>query len=537
MTAYYNEIEPSAVAWLRDLIKRGLIADGIVDDRSIEDVQPDDLKGFTQCHFFAGIGGWSLALRMAGWADDRPVWTGSCPCQPFSDAGKGKGLSDERHLWPAVYRLIKECAPDVVFGEQVASKDALGWLDVVRADLEGSDYAVGAIDTCAASVGAFHIRQRLYWVADRAIYRREQVGQDLGGGTERGIAQGVEQRPAGGGSRDVANAHQEQRYGTWGVGPGRGLEPADSGASTSSMADTNGRGRTPGTQGFEQGHGSGGGPAIELESDSSANGPVVDASGSGCGPLDRERNESARSQVPVGGSSLPGSRLGNTSGSGGGRDTGTIPGAQAPCGVERALTGHLPDQPIASSTAAGTVVHPSSPGSPVGRDQRSDPGQELPPAERASGGIVSVADPGLQRRPESSLYIRSTGQDQATPLERGASLWSSCDWYPCADGRKRPAQSGIQPLAARVPDRVVRVCPACLCAGILDDDARHQVQAQEHDQDTSLEGVCVCVGSAASMAPMCTLQCSGRIGCRSCTGRVIRSCLSKRPTSSGRTWT
>lgn len=455
MTAYYNEIEPSAVAWLRELIKRGLIADGIVDDRSIEDVHPDDLKGFTQCHWFGGIGGWSLALRMAGWADDRPVWTGSCPCQPFSDAGKGKGLSDERHLWPAFYRLIKECAPDVVFGEQVASKDALGWLDVVRADLEGSDYAVGAIDTCAASVGAFHIRQRLYWVADRTIYRRGQVGQDLGRGTERGIAQGMEQRPAGGSSRDVANAHQEQRYGTWGVGPGRGLEPADSGASTSSMADTNGRGRTPGTQGFEQGHGSGGGPAIELESDSSANGPLAhpsstaasileDAHGVGC---QRMREEPAY-------------------------------GLSGPAGQ------------ILIPAAAGTVVHPSSPGSPVGRDQRSDPGQELPPAERASGGIVPVADPSLQRRPESSLYIRSTGQDQATPLERGAGLWCSCDWYPCADGRKRPAQSGIQPLAARVPDRVVRVCPACLCAGILDDDVRHQVQAREHDQRTSLEGVC-----------------------------------------------
>ncbi len=84
MTAYYNEFDPAAEAWLRELIKAGEIAPGDVDTRSIEDVRPSDLRGYTQCHFFAGIGGWSLALRMAGWPDDRPVWTGSCPCQPFT---------------------------------------------------------------------------------------------------------------------------------------------------------------------------------------------------------------------------------------------------------------------------------------------------------------------------------------------------------------------------------------------------------------------------------------------------------------------
>ena len=84
---YYNEHDAKAAAWMRELIKEGLIADGDVDERSIVDVQPGDLAGYTQCHWFAGIGGWSLALRLAGWPDDRPVWTGSCPCQPFSSAG------------------------------------------------------------------------------------------------------------------------------------------------------------------------------------------------------------------------------------------------------------------------------------------------------------------------------------------------------------------------------------------------------------------------------------------------------------------
>ncbi len=164
--AYYNEYDKSAAAWLRELIKAGHIAAGDVDERSIEDVLPNDLIGYTQCHFFAGIGVWSYALRKAGWPDDRPVWTGSCPCQPFSAAGKGAAFDDERHLWPAFHHLIKERRPDVVFGEQVASKDGLAWIDLVLNDLEGSDYAAGAVDFCSASVGAPHIRQRLYWVAD-----------------------------------------------------------------------------------------------------------------------------------------------------------------------------------------------------------------------------------------------------------------------------------------------------------------------------------------------------------------------------------
>jgi DNA (cytosine-5)-methyltransferase 1 len=178
MSAYYNEIDPNAAAWLRELIAKGLIAPGDVDNRSIEDVCPDDLRGYAQCHFFAGIGVWSHALRLAGWPDDRPVWTGSCPCQPFSAAGKGGGFADERHLWPAFHHLIDVCRPDIVLGEQVASKDGLAWFDLVSADLEGSGYASGALDTCAAGFGAPHIRQRLWWtgvsegsVADAASER------------------------------------------------------------------------------------------------------------------------------------------------------------------------------------------------------------------------------------------------------------------------------------------------------------------------------------------------------------------------------
>lgn len=173
-SAYYNEIDPFAAQWLRNLIAAGHIAPGEVDERSIEDVTPEDLRGFTQCHFFAGIGVWSHSLRLAGWPDDRPVWTGSCPCQPFSAAGKGDGFADERHLWPHFFHLISERRPQHVFGEQVAAGNANVWFDLVQADLEGMGYAFGLVPFTSAGIGAPHIRERAYWVvnADSVISDR-----------------------------------------------------------------------------------------------------------------------------------------------------------------------------------------------------------------------------------------------------------------------------------------------------------------------------------------------------------------------------
>ena len=178
MTAYYNEIDPHAAQHLRNLIDAGHIAPGVVDTRSIEDVTPNDLKGFRQCHFFAGIGGWSLALRRAGWPDDRPAWTASCPCQPFSAAGKGLGFADERHLWPSAHWLIGQLRPVVVFGEQSSSKDAEDWIDLVQTDMESLGYAFGASAFPSAGVGAPHIRERTYWLADT---NREQYEERLSG--------------------------------------------------------------------------------------------------------------------------------------------------------------------------------------------------------------------------------------------------------------------------------------------------------------------------------------------------------------------
>ena len=181
MRVYYNEFDNNAAQWLRNLGAANLIASGEIDERSIKEVQEADLAGARRAHFFAGIGGWDLALKLAGWPEDREVWTGSCPCQPFSSAGKGAGEKDERHLWPDFLRLIAERLPATIFGEQVASKAGRGWVTRVRLDLEALGYRVGVADLCAASVGAPHIRQRLYWVADRLhAERRPQhdYGQD-----------------------------------------------------------------------------------------------------------------------------------------------------------------------------------------------------------------------------------------------------------------------------------------------------------------------------------------------------------------------
>jgi len=205
---YYNEIDPFTVEWIKNLINKGLVPNGEVDTRSITEVQPEDLREFTQCHFFAGILGWSLALRLAGWPDDRPVWTGSCPCQPFSVAGKGAGTDDPRHLWPHFFRLISACKPEVVMGEQVAGKAGYGWLDGVRSDLEGEGYACDGVDIPACAVDAPHIRQRLYWVANA-----ESIGR---GGRPHDEDEGWRQQPPADpceGSDDMADADDARREG------------------------------------------------------------------------------------------------------------------------------------------------------------------------------------------------------------------------------------------------------------------------------------------------------------------------------------
>lgn len=179
--AYYNDNNPHAVQHLKNLIIHNLIAPGDVDERSITDVSPNDIRGYTQVHLFAGLGGWSYAARLAGWCDRKPMWSASLPCQPFSVAGKGLGFNDERHLWPHVRNLIKECRPSAFFGEQSAA--ATEWLKLVRSDMEEMDYAVGAMPIQAACKGARHQRDRTWILAHTERYEQsweEPRGWEIG---------------------------------------------------------------------------------------------------------------------------------------------------------------------------------------------------------------------------------------------------------------------------------------------------------------------------------------------------------------------
>jgi DNA (cytosine-5)-methyltransferase 1 len=242
VSAYYNENDPAAAAWLRELIKAGEIADGVVDDRGVEEVTAHDVRGFTQCHFFAGIGAWSLALRRGGWDDERPVWTASLPCQPFSNAGKREGVEDRRHLWPVFFRLMLagKCPFVPVLGEQVSGRGGLEWFDLVSADLEGEGYAVGATDTCAAGFGAPHLRQRLYWLADAQIDRQHIEPGKRGEPKGAGLV-GIDQPDDGVGAGGLADADGGH------VGQGRKQrsgeqrqQPEDGGADGLGLADSGG---------------------------------------------------------------------------------------------------------------------------------------------------------------------------------------------------------------------------------------------------------------------------------------------------------
>lgn len=243
--AIYNEVEPFAVQWMRNLIAAGHVASGVVDGRSIKELQPDDVAGPGQRHFFAGIAVWSLALRMAGYPDDAPVWTGSCPCQPFSSAGQRRGTADERHLWPEWFRLIRECGPAVVVGEQVASKDGLAWLDTVRADMEGAGYAFAAFDLCAAGVGAPHIRQRLYFAAVRLAHHHHHRREGLAPsrvGAEQPCGHNTDGRGTVGGLADAASARREGGTRSKGHGGGfvRGIASENGGLGDTGRAGLEG---------------------------------------------------------------------------------------------------------------------------------------------------------------------------------------------------------------------------------------------------------------------------------------------------------
>jgi DNA (cytosine-5)-methyltransferase 1 len=344
---FYNDIDPFVAQWIRNLIAAGHIPPGIVDGRSIEDLELPTCPRPTQCHFFAGIGGWAHALKLAGlrsagWADDQEVWTGSCPCQPFSIAGRKRGQKDSRHLWPAWFRLIDRHRPSVIFGEQVASPDGLRWLDLVSADLEGAGYSFGAANLCAAGVGAPHIRQRLYFVGiDRmAIADKER---------RNGIGVHLSEWES---SRKVPEATGRSAIG--------GLaHPADR--------------RSCGQDGPK------GGPATRR-------GPV--------------------------------SVVGDTSSERGRRDSGAVPRTQEEGAEGWESSGDISHQPIASGASDSPLRgHPAGLAVPAGLA-----------APTGLAGLAALAGP-----------------------------WSDVVWLPCTDGKLRPTESGIFPLADGISGRLGRL--------------------------------------------------------------------------------
>lgn len=404
---YYNEYDEFAAQWLRNLIAAGLIAPGYVDERSIEDVLPDDLHGFNQCHFFAGIGVWSYALRRAGWADDRPIWTASCPCQPFSAAGQGAGFADERHLWPALENLIRERRPTAVLGEQVASKAADDWIDLVCADVEALGYSFGAIPFPAASRGAPHIRDRTYWMA----YANSVAGRE-GGENLRGRPIGSHAQPwPGSGSGIVpvglANTHgqrSQHQHGLIADGAGSAAcsarSDADSGLGGLGHPNGLGAGR----------HGRAVPGALDRE-DGQPRADDADASG-GVGSLGyAQRSGLAFGQREPGVS-------------------GRAPGAEQ------------------GQAAVGAGVH-------VGGVADAD-GWHTSAERQQRGG-----QHGQQPQDRDAIEL-----DQRTRPGPTNGFWGTADWIFCRDDKWRPVEPGTQPLVTGAAARVgrLRAYGNALCA-------------------------------------------------------------------------
>ena len=451
--AYYSENDPFAAAWLRELIKAGLIASGEVDERSIEDVQPEDVRGFTQCHFFAGIGAWSYALRLAGWSDDRPIWSGSCPCPSFSAAGKGDGFEDARHLWPSWFELIRKCRPATIFGEQVEAAIGFGWIDLVQTDMEAEAYAFGKAVLGACSVGAPHRRQRVYFVADSQVKRTSgmsEAGQSYverisatfsGSNSERPGNRSAPQRSDHESSQDERSADRVSRRGG---APLSGSEPLH--AKRRSLHEHGEDGRNGQDGGRAEAHGIAGArgevcerPNAEHNGHDSAGriATLANCNQSGIGLPDGDgvaRNGSNASQRGLG-------KHGSTSGD---------------------------SRHSAPSNEVGDGIHADSPRSQPGRITGQTAGHGSP--VEPTGGTVNGTDSEHSRRekrhpkgegpeaalPRSEIIREWRGLGWLDPVaarsasEAGATrgFWADCDWWYGRDEKHRPIGPGISPLVA-----------------------------------------------------------------------------------------
>lgn len=171
-------------------------------------------------------------------------------CQPFSAAGRRKGFADERHLWPHWFHLIDQCQPDVVFGEQIASKDGLAWIEhLVQPDMEAAGYSFGVFDLCAAGFSGAHIRQRLYFVGVANTYY-ERLQRRVGV-PERGSQRTFGASSLAGRMADSYGSRRDAgRQGGETLGHGH---TAFADGSTGRMADSAEPGRGEGSENFRRG--------------------------------------------------------------------------------------------------------------------------------------------------------------------------------------------------------------------------------------------------------------------------------------------
>ena len=100
--------------------------------------------------------------------------TGGYPCQPFSTAGKRKGQDDPRHLWPDMFRVIRQAKPAWVVCENVEGHVTNG-LDSVCDDLESEGYEVRPLIIPACAVESPHIRNRVWIIAHTPRAGRERI--------------------------------------------------------------------------------------------------------------------------------------------------------------------------------------------------------------------------------------------------------------------------------------------------------------------------------------------------------------------------